>query len=131
VAIYAGRNVYHRGAAAADARPGAARAGETCAAAMRSGTGNYLANLVLYPGRAEFVGFLPDNTQAVVVQPIGTGGVLIAGTDTQRGFSRLDQAWMAALADKLEVSLEGYRGPGAGFAAAKAGGGKGSGGRGG
>jgi hypothetical protein len=38
---------------------------------------------------------------------------------------------MAALADKLEVSLEGYRGPGAGFAAAKAGGGKGGGGRGG
>jgi hypothetical protein len=37
------------------------------------------------------------------------------GTDTQRGISRLDQAWVATLADKLEVSLEGYVKPGVGF----------------
>jgi hypothetical protein len=43
------------------------------------------------------------------------------GTDTLRGISRLDQAWIATLADKLEVSLEGYTKPGVGFTkAAKA-----------
>lgn len=100
---------------------------------MRSGKGNYLANLVLYPGRAEFVEYLPDTTQGVVVQPVGSQGVLVAATDTQRGVSRLDQAWIAAIADKLEVSLEGYSAPqsGVGFGGGGGGGGKGGGGKGG
>jgi hypothetical protein len=37
------------------------------------------------------VEYLPENTQGVVVQPIGSQGVLVAGSDTQRGVSRLDQ----------------------------------------
>lgn len=55
--------------------------------------------------------------QAVVAQPIGKDGILIAGTNTQRGFSRLDQAWIASLADKIEVSMEGFVPPqgGVGF----------------
>lgn len=73
-------------------------------------------------GRLEFTEFLPESSQGVVVQPIGKEGVLIVGTDTQRGISRLDQAWVATLADKLEVSLEGYKAPkpGVGFASGKA-----------
>jgi hypothetical protein len=73
-------------------------------------------------GRLEFTEFLPESSQGVVVQPIGKEGVLIVGTDTQRGISRLDQAWVATLADKLEVSLEGYKAPkpGVGFASSKA-----------
>jgi hypothetical protein len=43
----------------------------------------------------------------VVVQPIGKEGVVVVATDTQRGLSRLDQAWIATIADKLEVTLEG------------------------
>jgi hypothetical protein len=35
--------------------------------------------------------FFPENTQGVLVQPIGSEGVLLAGTDTQRGFGFLDQ----------------------------------------
>lgn len=35
--------------------------------------------------------FLPEGTQGVAVQPIGSAGVLIAATDTIRGISRLDQ----------------------------------------
>jgi hypothetical protein len=39
----------------------------------------------------EFVQYLPEATQGVVVQPIGSQGVLVVATDTQRGISRLDQ----------------------------------------
>lgn len=39
----------------------------------------------------EFVSYLPPNTQAALIQPIGSQGVLVLGSDTQRGFSRLDQ----------------------------------------
>ncbi len=38
---------------------------------------------------------------------MGGKGVLVAGTDTVRGIGRLDQAWLAAIAEKLGVSLEG------------------------
>lgn len=63
------------------------------------------------------------------MQPIGNQGVLVAATDTQRGVSRLDQAWVAAIADKLEVTLEGYAAPqgGVGFGGG-GGGGSGAGG---
>ena len=48
-------------------------------------------------GRVEFTAFFPENTQGVLVQPIGSEGILIAGSDTQRGFSRLDQvSWAIA-----------------------------------
>jgi hypothetical protein len=42
-------------------------------------------------GRAEFVQYLPEATQGVVVQPLGSDGVVVVGTDTLRGLSRLDQ----------------------------------------
>ncbi len=42
-------------------------------------------------GRVEFTSFLPENTQAAIIQPIGSEGVLIAASNTQRGFTRLDQ----------------------------------------
>ncbi|KIY99022.1 hypothetical protein MNEG_8940 [Monoraphidium neglectum] len=117
VVIYQGRNVAHLGLARPGHAAGAAKAGEVAAKAMASGKGNYLANLILYPGRLEFVQYLPETTQGAVVQPIGSQGVLVVGTDTQRGISRLDQAWIATIADKLEVTLEGYTAPqgGVGF----------------
>jgi hypothetical protein len=70
-------------------------------------------------GRFEFLAYLPQKTQGVVVQPIGSEGVVVVGTNAVRGFSRLDQAWVATLADKLEVSLEGFSPSGAGFAPPK------------
>lgn len=63
VVIYQGHNIYHAGYAAENYRPGSAKAGEVCSGSMESGRGNYLANLVLYPGRLEFTPFLPENTQ--------------------------------------------------------------------
>ena len=106
-----GRRVAHLGCAA----PGAAEAlggaetfapGTICERAMLSGEGNYLANLVLFPGRLEF-DYLPGNLQGVAVQPLAGGrGVLVFGTDTVRGFSRVDQSWFALLADKLGSRLD-------------------------
>jgi hypothetical protein len=137
--------------AAAPCAPGAApaRPGAVVQECVSKGQGQYLANLVLYPGRGEFVAYLPEATQGVAVQPFGGGGVaaaarggkaagaagsaaagaaaapplagcLVVGSDTVRGLSRLDQAWLATLADKLEVSLEGWRPGGDGFGGGKA-----------
>ncbi|KAI8475323.1 MAG: CGLD23 protein required for cyt b6 assembly [Monoraphidium minutum] len=124
VVIYQGRNVAHFGLARPGHALGSARLGDVASKAMADEKGNYLANLILYPGRVEFVQYLPETTQGVVVQPIGTQGVLVVGSDTSRGISRLDQAWIATVADKLEVSLEGYTAPqgGVGFGGGKGGG---------
>ena len=45
----------------------------------------------LCAGRVEFTEYFPENTQGVLIQPVGDEGVLVAATDTQRGFGRLDQ----------------------------------------
>eukprot|EP00878_Enallax_costatus_P009874 GHUV01010311.1.p1 GENE.GHUV01010311.1~~GHUV01010311.1.p1 ORF type:complete len:311 (+),score=99.09 GHUV01010311.1:286-1218(+) len=118
VVMYQGRSLFHAGMARAGYQLGTATAGEVAQKAMETGKGNYLANLVLYPGRDEFVKYLPEATQGVIVQPLGNAGVMVVGTDTLRGLSRLDQAWIANIADKLEVSLEGYTVTGTGFAKA-------------
>ncbi len=68
----------------------------------------YLVNLNLYPGRVEF-DYLPVNTQAVIVQPIGERGVLIVGANAPRCYTRQEEGWVAALADKLAVTLAGWR----------------------
>lgn len=100
----------HMGAAKAGHKPEDALLGPICRRAMSSEQGNYLANLALYPGRVEFTSFLPENTQAAIIQPIGSEGVLIAASDTQRGFTRLDQAWASTIADKLDATLEASEG---------------------
>jgi hypothetical protein len=64
----------------------------------------YLVNLNLYPGRVEF-DYLPPNTQAVIVQPIGHRGVLVVGANAPRSYTRQEEGWIAALADKLAVML--------------------------
>lgn len=71
---------------------------------MESGKQSYLANLSLYPGRSELP-FLPTNTQAVILQPLGNSGIAIIGGDIIRGFTNLDQAWITLIAEKLDVTL--------------------------
>lgn len=51
----------------------------------------------LETGRAEFVSYLPEATQGVIVQPLGSSGVMVVGTDTLRGLSRLDQVCMSGV----------------------------------
>ncbi|XP_044492208.1 protein COFACTOR ASSEMBLY OF COMPLEX C SUBUNIT B CCB4, chloroplastic isoform X2 [Mangifera indica] len=74
---------------------------------MRSGTQSYLANLFLYPGRSELP-FLPSNTQAVILQPLGDKGLAIIGGDTIRGFTTSDQSWIAFIGEKLDATLAKY-----------------------
>ena len=64
----------------------------------------YLVKLALYPGRIEF-NYLPENTQGVICQPIGTQGVLILGANVPRSYTQQDENWVAGIADKLENTL--------------------------
>ncbi|XP_077245346.1 cofactor assembly of complex C isoform X2 [Tasmannia lanceolata] len=76
---------------------------------IKSGTQSYLANLSLYPGRSELP-FLPSNTQAVILQPLGEKGIAIIGGDTVRGFTTVDQqAWITLIAEKLDASFSKIR----------------------
>ncbi|KAF8399366.1 hypothetical protein HHK36_015231 [Tetracentron sinense] len=74
---------------------------------MKSGAQSYLANLSLYPGRSELP-FLPSNTQAVILQPLGDKGIAIIGGDTVRGFTNADQAWITLIAEKLDATLSKF-----------------------
>ncbi|MGA7932681.1 MAG: cofactor assembly of complex C subunit B [Kovacikia sp.] len=64
----------------------------------------YLVGLTLYPGRVEF-DYLPENTQGLICQPIGNRGALILGANAPRSYTRQDEKWIGAIADKLENSL--------------------------
>ncbi|PSF38318.1 cofactor assembly of complex C subunit B [Aphanothece hegewaldii CCALA 016] len=64
----------------------------------------YLVNLKLYPGNIEF-DYLPNNTQGVICQPIGKDGVLILGANAPRSYTKQDENWIEAIADKLAVTL--------------------------
>jgi Cofactor assembly of complex C subunit B, CCB2/CCB4 len=64
----------------------------------------YLVALKLYPGRVEFP-YLPENTQGVICQPLGKQGVLVLGANAPRSYTQQDEAWVAAIADKLSATL--------------------------
>ncbi len=65
----------------------------------------YLVSLKLYPGRLEF-DYLPENTQGVICQPLGRRGAMILGANAPRSYTRQDENWVAAIADKLDNSLQ-------------------------
>ena len=65
----------------------------------------YLVNLNLYPGKVEF-DYLPPNTQGVICQPIDERGVLVLGADTPRSYTKQDEKWIEAIAEKLAVTFE-------------------------
>lgn len=67
----------------------------------------YLVNLSLYPGRIEF-DYLPENTQGVICQPIGSQGALILGANAPRSYTRQDENWIEGIADKLANTLGVY-----------------------
>jgi hypothetical protein len=66
----------------------------------------YLVSLKIYPGRVEF-DYLPENTQGVICQPIGDRGALILGANAPRSYTQQDENWVAGIADKLAVTLQG------------------------
>jgi Cofactor assembly of complex C subunit B, CCB2/CCB4 len=65
----------------------------------------YLVALKLYPGRLEF-NYLPENTQGVICQPLGREGAIILGANAPRSYTQQDEAWIAAIANKLTVTIE-------------------------
>jgi len=71
---------------------------------QQTGKPVYLVKLDLYPGRLEFA-YLPPNTQGVIVQPVGDRGVLILGANVPRSYTRQDERWIEAIADKLAHTL--------------------------
>ncbi|MCT0219867.1 cofactor assembly of complex C subunit B [Synechococcus sp. CS-1329] len=79
--------------------------GEICRRASSTARAISLVSLKLYPGRDEFR-CLPEGTPAVLVQPIGSEGWLLAGGWSPRCFSRSDEVWIEGWADKLRTSLE-------------------------
>lgn len=67
----------------------------------------YLVGLQTYPGKIEF-DYLPENTQGVILQPIGDRGALILGANAPRSYTLQDQNWVSGIADKLAVTLSNY-----------------------
>ncbi len=67
----------------------------------------YLVGLKVYPGRIEF-DYLPENTQAVICQPMGKQGALILGANAPRSYTKQDETWIAGIADKLSFTLLSY-----------------------
>lgn len=67
----------------------------------------YLVKLDIYPGKIEF-DYLPENTQGVICQPIGTQGVLILGANAPRSYTKQDENWVEGIADKLENTISQF-----------------------
>jgi hypothetical protein len=67
----------------------------------------YLVNLNIYPGRIEF-DYLPENTQGVICQPIGSGGVLILGANAPRSYTKQDENWVEGISEKIADSFSRY-----------------------
>jgi Cofactor assembly of complex C subunit B, CCB2/CCB4 len=65
----------------------------------------YLVKLSLYPGKIEF-NYLPENTQGLIVQPLGTLGVIVLGANAPRSYTKQDENWIEAIATKLNYSFE-------------------------
>jgi hypothetical protein len=96
-----GRTLLQRGVLAHEAFT----PGPICERAWNTGKPIGLVNLKLYPGRDEFRG-LPQGIPSVIVQPIGSEGLLLLAGWSPRCFSRSDEAWLAGWSRKLRTSLE-------------------------
>lgn len=64
----------------------------------------YLVDVKVYPGRIEF-DYLPENTQGIICQPIGNQGALILAANAPRSYTKQDENWVEAIADKLDNTL--------------------------
>jgi hypothetical protein len=95
-----GRTLLQRGLLGNDAfLPGA-----ICRRSIERQRAISLVDLKLYPGRDEFDTLLPG-LPAVVVQPLGTQGVLVLGGWSPRCFSQSDLVWIEGWARKLTGEL--------------------------
>ena len=72
-----------------------------------NGAPDYLPALQLLPGRVEFLNYLPENAQGVLMLPLtgATRGTLLLACDRQRGFGPDDVEWARAVAGRLSEAL--------------------------
>ena len=63
--------------------------------------------LKIYLGKIEFDD-LPENTQGVICQLIGKQGALILGANAPRSYTKQDEAWIAGIAEKLDLTFSNY-----------------------
>jgi hypothetical protein len=78
--------------------------GVICGQALQRQRAISLVDLAVYPGKEEFRTLLPD-LPAVVVQPIGSEGLLLVGGWSPRCFGRGDLIWIEGWAARLAVAL--------------------------
>lgn len=98
---YDGRVLLRRGVLG---KTGEVKPGAIVQRVLSTGKPVYLVNLTLYPGKVEF-DYLPENTQGVICQPIGTQGVIILGANAPRSYTKQDENWITGIADKLDITL--------------------------
>lgn len=98
-----GKDLLRRGLLPAGASLGESfSGGPICLRALEGDRAISLVDLRLYPGRQEFEALL-QGLPAVVVQPIGSQGLLLLGGWSARCFSRSDLTWIEGWAQKLTV----------------------------
>ncbi|MBE9137944.1 cofactor assembly of complex C subunit B [Nodosilinea sp. LEGE 07088] len=102
VAYCQGQTLLRRGILAAKAE---VTPGPILKRVLETGKAVYLVKLSIYPGRVEF-DYLPENTQGVICQPMGQGGVLILAANAPRSYTRQDEAWVAGIADKIGHTID-------------------------
>ena len=102
VIYYQGRVILRRGILAAQAE---VTPGVILERVLTKQKAIYLVDTKVYPGRIEF-DYLPTNTQGIICQPLGTGGVMILGANAPRSYTKQDEAWIEGIADKLANSLD-------------------------
>ncbi len=102
VVYYGDRVLLRRGVLAPEGR---VTPGPILNRVLATGKAVYLVNLALYPGRVEFT-YLPENTQGLICQPLGSQGALILAANAPRSYTRQDEIWIEGIADKLAHSLE-------------------------
>ena len=64
----------------------------------------YLVKLSLYPGKIEF-DYLPENTQGIIIQPLGDRGLMILGANAPRSYTKQDENWVEAIASKILFTM--------------------------
>jgi hypothetical protein len=104
VVYYQRRVLLRRGILAANAE---VKPGDILKRVLEKQKPVYLVSLKIYPGRVEF-DYLPENTQGVICQPIGSQGVLILAANAPRSYTQQDETWIAGIADKLADTLNRF-----------------------
>ena len=107
---YQGRTLLQRGKLPPHWRKGEMTLGAIALRCLQTQKPIYLVNLSLYPGKIEFT-YLPSNTQGLILQPIANRGLLIVGANIPRSYTKQDEQWIEAIADKLAYTLENFLQP--------------------